>query len=426
LKRTQTLKLLVAVILAFTWIIMAATPTAANWPMVHKDPQHSGHISKGPVVPLGQSWSARESGSDSADTRWPVVFDDTVYVSSGRAVLALEKTTGRLKWEAKPPEGQSLVAPAVDTEGVYIPVPQGRILALDRHTGQDLWRFQAADDVDRSITVSEGRLYFASAEAKTFYCVDARLGTLIWESKLDLEPYTVPVVSGGLTIFSVQDLESPSAFLVALDSATGKEIWRVAQESITSSPAILGDKVIVGSYDFAVHAYESSSGKPVWETRVEDAFGEETAPAVAFGDAFLSDRVGNFYRLDGETGKLEWTFSDTEGTFDQSSPVIAGRTMFIGGGAGWLHAINVDTGEQVWRTQVGGWVYSGAADEERIYVGVKFNNQGVYAFEHDPDAASDDASGPAWINWTIGVAILGVGIAALILFLLKRKRSNSF
>jgi outer membrane protein assembly factor BamB len=180
--------------------------------------------------------------------------------------------------------------------------------------------------------------------------------------------------------------------LVVLNALTGEEIWRIPQESITTSPTITDGKVIIGSLN-AVSAYALSTGERLWVTPTKDAFGELSSAAVAFGDVFITDRIGTSYRLDGDSGRQKWEFTGTEGTFHQSSPVIAGKTLFIGGGAGWIHAIDADSGKQVWKEQVGGFVLSGAADSERFYVGVQFQNAGVYAFEHDPDGRSASESG---------------------------------
>ena len=125
--------------------------------------------------------------------------------------------------------------------------------------------------------------------------------------------------------------------------------------------------------------------------------------------------MGSFYRLDGETGGREWTFSDTEGTFDQSSPVVVGKRVYDGGGAGWLYSIDVDAGRQTWKTQVGGWIFAGAADAERIYLGVKFKNPGVYAYEHDSNGLTDAESSRGVLGWVLALGLIVLAGAGLFL-----------
>jgi outer membrane protein assembly factor BamB len=414
-------------LLALIPTVFGAIPAhAEDWPMIQKDPAHTGSVSVGPETPLRLAWKASPQDSETNFTTWPVVYGGMVYASSGPGILAVEATTGRKKWFISPEEGQNIVAPAVDENGVYIPVGENQLLALDRMTGAEIWRFGASGELRSSPTVSDGRIYFSSAEGNTFYCVDAKTGKLVWESVQDLEPFNVPVVSNGLVVFSTRDLSSTRAFLVALDVVSGRESWRVSQDGSSSSPAILGDKVIVGTRDTAVKAYELSSGRPIWSSPISNLIAAESSPAIAFGDVFVADRTGNFYRFEGATGRQKWHLSADEGTFNQSFPVIAGTTMFIGGGAGWIHGIDIDSGKELWREQVGGYIHSGATDGERFYFGVKFQNEGIYAYEHDPNGRKAEAESDGTEPW-LWVAV-GLGLAAVLLpalvFMGRRSRGG--
>ncbi len=409
--------------LALISAVSGALPAQAeDWPMIQKDPAHTGSVSVGPEAPLRLAWKASPGDPKTNFTTWPVVYDGVVYASSGPGILAVDAQTGTKKWFSAPEEGQNIVAPAVDESGIYIPVGESQLLALDRSSGAELWRFSARGELRSSPTVSDGRIFFASAEGNTFYCVDAQTGELVWESVQDLEPFNVPVVSNGLVIFSTRDLSSTRAFLVALDATSGQESWRVLQEGSSSSPAILDDKVIVGTRDTAVKAYRVANGELVWSSPISNLIAAESSPAIAFGDAFVADRTGNFYRFNGATGKQEWHFSANEGTFNQSFPVIAGKTMFIGGGAGWVHGIDVDSGQELWKEQVGGYIHSGATDGERFYFGVKFRNEGIYAYEHDPNgtlveedlAESSGDTAMEILPWVVGITVVLGGIALVL------------
>jgi eukaryotic-like serine/threonine-protein kinase len=403
--------------------VTIAEASASDWPMIQRDPTHSGFSESGPAPPLRKAWKIDAGDPESNFTTWPVVFDGVSYASVGPGVVAVDAGSGSRKWLTTPPEGQTIVGPAVDNKGLYIPVPFGRMLALDRQTGTELWRFQADDKLEASPTLADGRLYFGSAQAKTFYCIDVQRGQLVWKAQLELEPNSVPVVSDGLVVFSVEDLDSENSLVLALDAATGREVWRVRQQENNSSPSILGDKVIIGGGDLFVYALDLKTGRRVWRTEVPGKFHVRNSPAIAYGDVFMADRVGNLYRLDGDTGKMKWIFDDTEGTFDQSYPVIAGKTFYIGGGAGWLYALNADTGKLLWKDKVGGFVMSGAADAERFYFGVKFRNEGLYAYEHNPDPKAgtdvkeDEGTGASALPKVIfgALVILSLVLAGVIL-----------
>ena len=365
-----------------------------EWEMAQKDALHTGAVEEGPPPPLRRAWRALSGDSESSFTTWPVVVRGVVYARSGPGVIAVEAETGETVWWRKNEEGSTQISPITGAIHVYLSVPAGRFIALDPQTGQEIWRFQAKDELDASSVLADGRIYVGSAKARTVYCLDSATGNLLWEKEFDLEPDSVPAVADGVVVFSIEHIGSDEAALIALDSQTGEQLWRVPQKEGNTSPSIMGDRVIIGGGDFSAYALDLRTGREVWKSLVEAKFNTRSMPALAFGDVFLADRIGNIYRLDGETGERKWFFDDTEGTMDQSAPIVAGKTLYIGSGAGFLYGVDVDSGRLVWEDRVRGIVLSGAADAERFYFGVKFGDEGLYAYEHDPEAPDTPIGGP--------------------------------
>lgn len=411
-------------------LFVAATTIAwaEDWPMMQRDAGHSGSISAGPTAPLKQKWRVTSGDPKSSFAVWPTVVEGTVYSRVGPKTLAVNAETGIKLWEVSPPEGSTMVSPAVNDETIYVPVPAGRLIALRSVDGSELWRFQAEDRIESSTTLSGGNLFFGSARAKTFYAIRAADGTEAWHVKLDFEPDSVAAVSQGLVVFSMGTLDGPTEFLIALDASDGKEVWRVPQRENNSSPSILGDWVILGGGDLNVYALDLKTGKQIWKTPVPGKFNTQNFPAIAFGDVFMADRIGNIYRLDGKTGKRKWLFDDAEVGFVQSFPVIAGKTLFIGNGAGWLYALDTDNGRLLWKHQVGGFVLSGAADENNFYFGVKFRNEGLYAYEHDPNgklAPPPEPEPTTFTALTTALAIFMLFFGAVVLITKRRRKASN-
>jgi eukaryotic-like serine/threonine-protein kinase len=400
-------------------LLTASPALAEEWSVVQKDAQHSGSISSGSKPPLKRAFKVGSGDSESSFTTWPVIQGGVVYASSGPGVLAVDAVTGKKRWWHRIPEGSAQVGPAVDDRAVYIPVSSDRLLALDRSTGTELWGFTANSDLETSPTLADGRIYVGTTFDHTFYAINASDGSLAWQVSLELEPQIVPAVADGVVIIGTEGTESSKSLVFELDASTGKELWRVNQEEDLSSPSILGQIVILGGGDFFAHALDLHTGREVWRSSVEGKFGERNMPALAFGDAFLADRIGNIYRLDGNTGKREWIFRHATGTTDQSFPVIAGKTLFIGSGDGGLYALDTDTGKLLWKGQVNGFVLSGAADAQHFYFGVKFGDEGLYAYGHDPNgklysAPALPGSGRSLVSgFVLFALILGVAIILL-------------
>jgi outer membrane protein assembly factor BamB len=418
-------RLLVSLVVLANLAPLNAWPN--EWQMAGKNPLHESYVEQGPSAPFKRAWRAESPDPESSFTTWPVVKDGVVYASSGPGVIAVDSSTGSELWFAWREEGQTHVAPAVEGGVVYIPLPLGRVVGLDGDSGRELWRFQTEHELDASPTLAEGRLYFGSAEGRQFYSLDAPSGHLVWKVSTEFEPNSVSAVSQGIVVLSTQDIESSDATVLGLDASTGSELWRVEQIEANSSPSILGSSVVFGGGDFFAYALDLKTGKQIWKSPVEDKFSVRNMPALAFGDVFLADRIGNIYRLDGQDGKRKWIFKDTEGAMDQSFPVILGRTLFIGSDAGWLYALDVDSGRLLWKDQVQGIVLSGAADAERFYFGVKFGEEGLYAYEHDPEGTLEPTP-PAGFRPPAGL-LTGLLVFLLLfggfLFYARRRRSRA-
>src|SRR5205823_13765603 len=103
----------------------------------------------------------------------PAVDDHLVYVTflnrppcnTGRSnvdglVAAYDSRTGRLRWQkhVAPTESSPLVA----NGAVYVGDWSGRVYALAKGTGRQLWSFKTGDKVKGAVAVSGKRLYVGS------------------------------------------------------------------------------------------------------------------------------------------------------------------------------------------------------------------------------------------------------------------------
>ena len=128
-------------------------------------------------------------------------------------------------------------------------------------------------------------------------------------------------------------LPNPSDVLQAINATTGDLLWEYArpvpddlQKFLQGSPlknrniAIYGDRIIDLSVNDFVYAVDARSGKPAWETRIQDyrqlPAGQTSGPIVARGKVF-SGRACDFgvsgeacvvAAHDAKTGKELWRF----------------------------------------------------------------------------------------------------------------------
>jgi outer membrane protein assembly factor BamB len=148
----------------------ATSTPGGDWPVYGADLASSRNqtaettITPAAAAKLAPAWSFNTMGVGDVGTfqSSPVVADGCVYVAtSPGTVYALDMQTGALRWShaipiAKPGLGGALVgAPAVEQHRVLVPVSEDSrpfVVALDGHTGAELWRSAPASTAPGAYT----------------------------------------------------------------------------------------------------------------------------------------------------------------------------------------------------------------------------------------------------------------------------------
>jgi outer membrane protein assembly factor BamB len=91
----------------------------------------------------------------------PAVHDGVVYAVSFDNLQALDAQTGTLQWTVNTAR-ESLKAPVISGDTIFVGAGKF-LLALDRATGQEKWRFEVGEEITGP-AVSDGTIYFWSAD----------------------------------------------------------------------------------------------------------------------------------------------------------------------------------------------------------------------------------------------------------------------
>ncbi|HWD37457.1 MAG TPA: PQQ-binding-like beta-propeller repeat protein [Fimbriimonas sp.] len=195
------------------------------------------------------------------------------------------------------------------------------------------------------------------------------VGNAKWKFHTDGRVTSSPAVDG-----SSVDVGSTDGCMYAIDKDTGTKLWQVRTSApITSSPAVSGNLVYFGSYNGAFYALEKSSGKVAWKfkTAGERRFigthlhGSEPAaepmpdpfdcflssPTVLKGAVYFGSGDGNVYSLNAETGALNWKCKT--GDVVHASPAISDGILYVGSWDSYFYAIHTATGKLLWRFKTG-------------------------------------------------------------------------
>lgn len=261
------------------------------------------------ALALKPFWSFAGSSFFDAD---PVTYAAILYLPGWDGGLYALTRSGDLLWRAELGEVADATV-AVDEARVYVQTWQRRVLALDRTTGQELWRFDYPesphDDHRQGGVVRLDDLLLVPAWNGQLYALDATTGELRWQHDCGapLRCAPVPAAEG---IYQA----SGSGRLTLLDPL-GRELWR--QE--LQAPLL-------------------------------------SRPVVTEGGAMAVNKQGVVVALD-PFGKERWRLDSGETCF-YGGLVIEDDILFLATAANGLHAIDPDTGQLLWRVDVGAPVYA--------------------------------------------------------------------
>ncbi|MBN1205195.1 MAG: PQQ-binding-like beta-propeller repeat protein [Myxococcaceae bacterium] len=200
----------------------------------------------------------------------------------------------------------------------------GTLQALDLRTFKPVWTFDVGDDTDASIPVElEGGqpvLYTGTEVDKTgprgntwLRKLDGLTGRVLWErpypcegarapKKVDAGVFATPLVGtgdiGDRVVFTLSRCPGfKEGLMVALDKATGAELWRKPLDSYAwSSPTACKDEqghtfILQGDLLGTVHLLDARTGEELHALRLEGLI--EASPAI-FGDMAVLATRGNW------------------------------------------------------------------------------------------------------------------------------------
>jgi outer membrane protein assembly factor BamB len=343
----------------------------------------SGNCSRRFPLNCRPLWTATPAGAHGLITSPAIdTMRGVVYVGSADGVLyAYNAFSGTLEWESPFLGGSVGASPTITDEYVYLPMEYGwtdvfpltdgydgnNSSCLTRGTGLRVcrpgWRDRTPGDGFSSPAVANGIMYANSGTPTfTLYAYDAELDAHC----------------------------SGVEFAAPLGATCANPLWTAGTGSGTSSPAVAGDVVYIGSTAQGLLAFsaDGSTGctgtpyaplqgmtcTPLWTGGTGRQNG--SSPAVADGLVYIGGRNGTLYAFDTATHMARWTAA-TGGTID-SAPVIANGVVYVGCSNQYepegqtcganLYGFDATTGQQLWAADSDG--ASGTIDNSPIVVDI--------------------------------------------------------
>lgn len=351
-------------------VLLVQSSFAANWPH-WRGPNFNGSTDeKG----LPESWSKTEnvvwkaplpgpSGSS------PVIWGDHVFVSTPDAqknlnLIALNRKDGSVRWQkqvgigdrnAGPRSNMTSPSPVTDGKVVVALYGTGDIAAFD-FEGKELWK--------RNLGAESGKfaIMWLYGSSPTIY-----------EGKLYVQVLQTTPVPEGYT-HARDGKETRDSFLLCVDPATGKDIWKqvrnseARQESKESYATPIpfegpnGKEILVLGGD-CITGHDAKTGAELWRAGglnpKNDPWWRIVPSPVAGGGVILASapkRDPVYAFTAGGKGNITEThlaWKLTENPTDWSTPLFyKNRFYVLDGDRHALTCVKPESGEKIWQTKI--------------------------------------------------------------------------
>jgi polyvinyl alcohol dehydrogenase (cytochrome) len=347
---------------------------------------------------------------------WGSNLDNARFQPGERAGLTADQVPRlKLKWAfAFPNAPLSWGQPTVAGGRIFVPAANRFVYSLDASSGCQYWSYEAEFPARTAIAVAqlpgEPKRYaaFFGDQRANAYAVDAVTGELLWKVHIDAHPKAkivgaleyfdgkviVPLTGGEeVGLGNKYECCSSRGGLVALDAATGKQLWKTYTVAEDPHPTT---KTAAGVQNWG------PSGASIWSAPTIDT--KKRVIYAGTGDNFsepstkTSDAVLAF---DLDSGKLLWSQQLTEndifnivcageGCGDHlgpdvdigASPILINRAngkreLLVSAKSGMATALDPDqNGKILWATRVGkggrlgGIQWGSAYDGQNMYAAV--------------------------------------------------------
>jgi outer membrane protein assembly factor BamB len=219
--------------------------------------------------------------------------------------------------------------------------PEGRIYALRRSDGKQIWR-TSANPIGAPLALVDG-LLMAQTQRGEVLGVEPATGRVRWRRRVGVARVgAVPAGAGGLLVATTDSL-------LRLATADGKITHRtVSPGTIVSAWVPYGSGLVAGTTDSQVVSIEPASLRQNWSVRVDaPVLG---SPAVLGDTLFFASRMGTLYRMDSASNPVARQIAALE--WPVTSPItVVNRDIVLGGADGTIRALRTD-GSEDWRVRV--------------------------------------------------------------------------
>lgn len=286
-------------------------------------------------------WSFK---SDRRIVGTPAASDNVVvFGSADKNIYGVNTETGRQLWKVAAAE-PVLGAVTISNGIAYTGASDHTFRAINIHTGDIVWAYAQVKGYIVTKPLVEGNKVIFGAWDNTLYALDKQTGQELWKwtgglTRMHFSPASVwPVAAHGKVFIA-----DPQRALTAINLETGETIYRTFRSAVRETIGLSEDKERIYSKTMndSIVCFSAITDRPeqIWISNV--GFGYEHAPSMPVekdGVVFGSTKNGLMFGLKAETGEVLWKHKVGNSLISTVVPLSDRKILFTatGGEVGLL------------------------------------------------------------------------------------------
>jgi outer membrane protein assembly factor BamB len=206
---------------------------------------------------------------------------------------------------------------------------------------KQLWTYEAGESIESSAAIVGGTVFVGSQKGE-LVALSLDNGSVYWKFPTG-NPIGESSPAYGNGVVYIGDL---GGWLNALNATDGKKLWAFKTNGeIKSSPVVIGDQVLIGSYDETLYCLSARTGAVRWRFKTNGPV--HSTPSISDGMAFIAGCDELFRAIRLSDGKE--VFNVSSGAYTGASPALRGGAAFYGTFDNEVLSVNLGQKEIAWR-----------------------------------------------------------------------------
>ena len=335
-----------------------------------------------------------------------------VYVAYNQRVMALDPSSGAIRWEYKYNDAKFFAVPAIDNGSLYIGDYNGRLHSINLADGSRNWVYEpdtdnligplsltASDRVISGVAFNDDKVFFGLG-SRNVVAVSRATAEAAWTFKTGHGVWATPLYVHALegdsasrdTLYAV----SLDHYLYAIDPDTGDQLWKMNLGGAAPGNMVYDEqlnRIYIGTFASELLAidldqraivdrYETEGwlwGSPALEVQ------EDGSEILYFGDL-----TGYLYAVEvGQDGfRQRWKMKVAQDAI-RATPLVTNGLVIVGSKDKTVYAVSKDDGASVWNSKVRGEALTelvllpgsdGEGDGNIVVLGTSDNDELILAY----------------------------------------------